>query len=185
MQLAEQTLASSILAQGHFLTLKRDTVVLPNGQQAEREYLEHPGAVAVFAFTAPDTVLLVEQFRYPLHRTFLEVPAGKIDAGETPLATAQRELQEETGYQAASWYALGEAHPCIGYSNERIMYFVAEDLTWVGQNLDEGEFLNVKPYSINTLQQLALQAKISDSKTITGLFWLNAFLSGALARERL
>ena len=102
------------------LTVKRDQVRLPNGNTSQREYVIHPGAVVVVPILPNGNVVLEKQFRYALHQVFIELPAGKIDAGEDILITGQRELLEETGYSASDWVKLGHQHPCIGYSNEII-----------------------------------------------------------------
>src|SRR5690606_27743593 len=135
-----------------------------------REYIRHPGAVVVVA-SLPDGRLVFErQFRYPLGRAFLELPAGKIDPGEPILACAQRELREETGYIARAWEHLGVMHPCIGYSDERIEIFLARELEAVGHAWDEGEFLEVLSLGVDDAEAAVHEGRITDGKTICALF---------------
>jgi ADP-ribose pyrophosphatase len=155
---------------GALLNVHRDTVQLPSGASAIREYIVHPGAVLIVP-VLPDGRLVVErQFRYPLHRVVIEFPAGKLDAGESPLATAQRELTEETGYVAARWTHLGLIHPTVSYSTEAIEFFIAEDLTHVGQQLDDGEFLDVAEMTVAELLAALDHGELTDAKTVAALF---------------
>lgn len=168
--LQEITLDSELVFDGALLKVHRDRVRLPNGGESRREYIRHPGAVVIVA-TLPDGRMIFErQFRYPLGRAFLELPAGKIDAGEPILACAQRELREETGYVAAEWRHLGVMHPCIGYSDERIEIFYASGLSHVGHAWDEGEFLEVLSLSVDEAEASIHQGGITDGKTIAALF---------------
>jgi ADP-ribose pyrophosphatase len=169
-RLREQTLASDEVYRGRLLHIRRDRVRLPNGLESTREYIAHPGAVVIMAMLENGDVLFERQFRYPLRQTFLELPAGKIDPGETPEAAARRELREETGYQAANWRRLGVIHPCIGYSDESITVFQAEALdACSGQQLDAGEFLEVTRLSRATLRQKIISGEITDAKTLAAL----------------
>ncbi len=154
---------------GRLLKVQVDRVRLPDGNEAIREYVRHPGAVAVVALLDNGKLLFERQFRYPLGRVFLEIPAGKIDAGEDILACAVRELREETGYEAADWRYLGVIHPCIGYSDERIEFFLARDLFHVGHALDEEEFLEVIEMSVQDAYAATLDGRITDGKTIAAL----------------
>ncbi len=167
----ETPVSSELVFDGRLLQVRRDTVRLPDGGEATREYIHHPGAVMILAQPDPDTVVLERQFRYPLRRHFIELPAGKIDAGEAPLATAQRELREECGYIAGEWRHLATLHPCIGYADERIELYLARDLRQVGNALDAGEFLEV--IEVPLVQALAWvrDGTITEAKAITGLLW--------------
>ncbi|WP_182075396.1 NUDIX domain-containing protein [Deefgea sp. CFH1-16] len=120
---------------------------------------------------ADGRLLLERQFRYPLDRVFIEFPAGKLDAGEDPLACAQRELLEETGYSAASWEYLGVIHPIISYTDEEIKLYLARDLTAGERQLDDGEFLESITMSMSELIAGVLDGRITDAKTIVGVFW--------------
>lgn len=171
--LIESGIASETVFKGRLLEVRKDRVLLPNGQESLREYIVHPGAVVVLAFLPNGNLLFERQFRYPLRRVFLELPAGKIDAGEAILDTARRELQEETGYVASEWEHLGVMHPCIGYSDERIEIFAARGLHMVGdQQLDHNEFLDVLELSPGEARQAVWDGRITDAKTISALYWL-------------
>jgi ADP-ribose pyrophosphatase len=168
--LEERCLESEKVFSGRLLDVRRDRVVLPDGNQATREYIRHPGAVVVIP-VLPDGRLIVErQFRYPLRRAFLELPAGKIDPGEPILDCARRELREETGYEASEWLHLGVMHPCIGYSDERIEIFLARGLSEVGHARDEEEFLELHPMSVAEVEEAVYDGRITDSKTIAAFF---------------
>lgn len=176
--LTETGLASETVFAGRLLTVLRDTVRLPDGKQGVREYVRHPGAVAIVAVLADGRLVFERQFRYPLRRAFLEVPAGKIDPGEDILACARRELREEAGYEAARWDHLGVMHPCIGYADERIELFLARDLVEVGNALDDGEFLELLTLSPQEAEAAVLDGRITDGKTIAALFRALPLLRG-------
>lgn len=168
--LIETELTSESVFDGVLLHVRRDTVGLPNQQQSIREYIRHPGAVAIVARLENGELLLERQFRYPLRQVFIEIPAGKIDPGEEPLATAQRELREETGYIALEWRHLGTMHPCIGYSDERIEVFEARGLSIQGEKqLDHNEFLDVFSLPIEEVKAMIRRGELTDAKTITAL----------------
>lgn len=138
--LKETATSSEVVYEGIFLHMKRDQVLLPDGQTALREYLTHPGAVAIVPILSDGRVLLERQYRYPIGQAVIEMPAGKLDPNEDPLACAKRELQEETGYQAKKWEFLGRIHPVISYSNEFIDIYLAQDIEPGQANLDDEEF---------------------------------------------
>lgn len=163
---------------GQLLKLQEDTVRLPDGKLTRREWVRHPGAVVMIALLDDHTVVLERQYRYPLQRHFLELPAGKIEAGEAPLATAQRELREECGYEAANWRHFSTLHPCIGYSDERMEFFLARNLREVGRTLDDGEFLEVVPMALADALRLVAAGEITDIKTVVGLLWLQSGAAG-------
>nr|WP_218645015.1 NUDIX hydrolase [Aquitalea sp. LB_tupeE] len=171
---------TALVYEGGFLQVHKDKVLLPDGAEASREYILHPGAVAILALTADRQLVLERQYRYPAGRVFVEIPAGKIDPNEAPALTARRELLEETGYRAGRWLHLGTAYPCIGYSNEQISYYLAEDLELGERELDEGEFLEVFTLPLEQVMQMTLSGEICDSKSIVGLHWLAAHLDGRL-----
>jgi ADP-ribose pyrophosphatase len=168
----EHRITSESVFDGKLLHVRRDTVRLPDGTQATREYIVHPGAVLILALLDAQTLIMERQYRYPGQNHFIELPAGKKEPGEDALLTAQRELEEETGYRARSWQKLTTTHSSIGYSTEHIDYFIARDLTHVGAKLDEGEFLEVMSVKISDAMDWIKQGKITDIKTIAGLFWL-------------
>jgi ADP-ribose pyrophosphatase len=133
--------------------------------------------VAIIALLDNGNLIMERQFRYAPQREFIELPAGKIDHGEETLLTAQRELLEETGYVAREWTHLATAWPCIGFSDEKMEYYLARGLTHQGRQLDEGEFLEVFELSPAEAIEWIRLGKITDSKTIVGLFWLEKTLS--------
>lgn len=171
----ESTLSSKTVYHGRLLHVLEDEVRLADGRTARREYVRHPGAVMIMPFLDRDTVVLVRQFRYPLARHFYEIPAGKIDPGEKPLQTAQRELREECGYDARKWRHLTTIHPCIGYSDERIELYLARGLTHVAHAPDGGELLEAVPMKMAAALRWVKEGKISDEKTVIGLLWADKF----------
>lgn len=176
--LTEKQLSTSNVYDGRLLHVREDQVVLPNGNTTTREYIVHPGAVVVVPLLDNGDVLMVRQFRYPLNREFHELPAGKIDSGEDVLACGQRELLEETGYAAQDWRFLTTIHPCIGYSDERILIYLAQELSDHGHRRDEDEFLENVRLPLDTALEWVRDGTISDVKTIIGLFWAEKIRQG-------
>ena len=179
--LIEHRVQQEELLQGHFLHVLRDTVRLPNQNLATREYVVHPGAVMVIPMLdTPEGLRLVmeRQFRYPVGQVMTEFPAGKLDPGEDPWLCAQRELLEETGYTARHWARAGVLHPVIAYSTEVIEIWFAKDLTLGERQLDADEFLDVFTASPAELMAACQQGRLTDSKTLTGLLWLQNVQSG-------
>jgi ADP-ribose pyrophosphatase len=176
MDLQESCIESSVVYEGCLLHVKKDNVRLPDGSASVREYITHPGAVAVLALNDNGNLIMERQYRYGPRREFFEIPAGKIDHGEDTLVTGQRELLEETGYVASEWLHLATTWPCIGYADERIEYYLARGLTKQLQTLDEGEFLEVFELSLTDALEWIRVGKINDSKTIIGIFWLEKHL---------
>lgn len=170
--LAEKKISGEGVYDGIFLKMKRDTVSLPDGQHAVREYLEHPGAVAILAVLDDGRILLERQYRYPIAQAVIEIPAGKLNTGEDPLLCAQRELQEETGYTAKHWSKIRRIHPVISYSTEFIDIYLAEGLSPGPARLDEEEFLDVFAAPLEELLHWVEMGKITDVKTIISTYWL-------------
>ena len=185
--LIETKLKSQALFSGHFLHAFRDTVALPDGSETTREYVTHPGAVMIIAMLEepgqPLRLVMERQYRYPVQQVMIEFPAGKLDPKELTIQCAQRELFEETGYRAKEWAKAGVMHPVISYSTEFIEVWFAKDLSLGERQLDEGEFLEVFLQTPESLQEDCLNGKVTDAKTLTGMFWLQNVLQGKHALE--
>lgn len=166
MELKEERKSSQLIYRGRILTLRRDTVTLPNGREAVREVAEHPGGVGILALDGENRAALVRQYRYAFGRAMWEIPAGKREPGEEPLATARRELQEEVGASAAHWQALGEIIPSPGCYGERLWLYLARELTLGRTHPDEDEFLELQWMPLEELTEKCLAGEIQDAKTI-------------------
>lgn len=181
--LIEEQLASVELFKGNFLHAFRDTVALPDGATASREYVVHPGAVMIIPLVEEASgeikVVLERQFRYPVGQVMIEFPAGKLDPGEDSQLCAQRELREETGYSATEWARAGVLHPVISYSTEFIDIWFARGLNSGERQLDQGEFLDVFTATPTDLLQWCRDGRVTDAKTLTAALWLQNVLSGA------
>jgi ADP-ribose pyrophosphatase len=176
--LRETRIDGELAYDGHFLKVTRDRIRLPDGSETVRELIRHPGAVVILPLLPDGRVLLERQFRYPNDRVFIEFPAGKIDPGEDALATAKRELEEETGYTATEWDFVCTIHNAIAYSDEHLDIFLARNLTEGEARLDEGEFLELFSATIPELLDMVKRGEITDVKTIIGTFWLEKFAAG-------
>jgi len=168
---SEQPRSSRTVYAGRLLTVKEDVVALPDGASATREYVLHPGAAVIIPLIDHDTLLLEHQYRYPVRRHLLELPAGRIEANESPEQAARRELLEETGYVAQDWRFLTTLHPCVGYSDERIELFLARDLSFQGHPGEDDEFIETVTLPIDTALERILAREITDLKTMLGVFW--------------
>lgn len=167
--LIEETLSSEIIYQGILLDVRSDKARLPDGSESQREWIKHPGACAVIPVFEDGSIQMIRQFRYPLGRIFLEVPAGKIDAEEAIEKTARRELLEETGLESTHLEYCGHFFPCIGYSDEVIHVFVAWDLSVKESGLDEDEFVTPVRVPFAEALEYAREGLLGDSKTICSL----------------
>ena len=176
--LRETRIEGGEVYRGIFLAVQRDRARLPDGSEAGREYVRHPGAVMVVALCDDGRLVVERQWRYPLARAFTEFPAGKIDPGEPPLACAVRELAEETGYAAAEWARAGVLHNAIGYSDEAIEIWFARGLTLGERRLDAGEFLDVMLCPLEDLEDQAARGELTDAKTLIGMLWLTHVRTG-------
>jgi ADP-ribose pyrophosphatase len=176
--LTETGVAFAQVYRGHFLDVRRDTVRLPDGSEAAREYIVHPGAVMVVPLLADGRLLMERQYRYPMGRVMLEFPAGKLEAAEDPLLCAMRELAEETGYRAGQWARAGILHNAIAYSTEGIEVWFARDLSEGTRQLDDGEFLELTTATEAELDALAHRGELTDAKTLIGLLWLKQWRAG-------
>jgi ADP-ribose pyrophosphatase len=174
----ETCIRSRLVYDGKLLKVHEDEVRLPDGSVSKREYIRHQGASMIVAFIDERTVLLERQFRYPLRRHFIELPAGKIDPGEDPLDTAKRELREECGYVASEWRHLATLHPCIGYADERIELYLARALTPAPGGLDDGEFLEVLQVPVEEALRWVREGRITEAKAMTGLLWAEKLIRG-------
>ena len=181
--LIERKQDSVELFKGRFLHAFGDTVKLPDGGIAIREYLVHPGAVMVIPLLDDGRLLMERQFRYPVQQVMIEFPAGKIDKGEEPLTCAKRELLEETGYSAREWARAGVLHPVISYSTEFIDIWFARGLTPGERRLDEGEFLEVFSATPAELSHWCREGKVTDAKTLVAALWIQNVLAGAWALD--
>lgn len=170
---------SELVFKGKLLHAVCDTVLLPDGKTATREYIRHPGAVMAVPLLDDGRIVLVRQYRYPLRRVMIEFPAGKLDAGEGGLACAQRELLEETGYQAAEWALAGVLHAAIAYSDEEIGIWFARGLTLSQAQPDEGEFVEVVTATVPQFLEWCRDGTVTDSKTLTAGLWLQNVLAGS------
>ena len=168
MELAERMVSSQTIFEGHIIKVTLDQAELPNGKLAAREVVYHPGGVAVLALDEAGNVPLVRQFRYPIQRLLLELPAGKLDHGdeEDALEGAKRELSEETGLEAEKWTYLGSMLVSPGFCDEQVHMYLARKLKSSGQHLDEDEFLNVETMAFDELLTQVMDGTIVDAKTV-------------------
>jgi ADP-ribose pyrophosphatase len=172
----EKQLTTTKVFEGVLLHVYQDTVLLPNGNRSIREYIKHPGAAVVIPHLGNHQILLIRQYRYPIRQIVLELPAGKIDPGESPEMTIQRELTEETGYQANWLKPIAPIHTCVGYSDEIIHLYWADQLTPASRLPDADEFIETTTYSISQAMSLVHNGQITDAKTLIGLFWADSII---------
>jgi ADP-ribose pyrophosphatase len=176
--LIEHATGREELLQGHFLHVVRDTVRLPDGGSATREYVLHPGAVAVVPLLDDGRIVLERQYRHATGQVMIEIPAGKLDAGEGALACGRRELLEETGYVAREWAYAFTVYPTVAYSDEAIEIWFARGLVHQGATLDQGEFLEVFSATPQEFLGWCREGRIVDSKTLAAAVWIQNVLAG-------
>jgi len=164
---------------GALLDVRRDVVAMPDGSQATREYVVHPGAVVIVPVLDDGRLVMERQFRYPVGRSMLEFPAGKLDHREPPIECAVRELAEETGYRARLWAVAGVLHNAIGYSTEVIHVLFARGLTAGTRALDDGELIDLVVMSEAELDAACAVGQVTDAKTLIALLWLQKWRGGA------
>ena len=170
--LKESRITTEVVYKGDFLDVRRDEVLLPNGETGTREWINHPGAVVIIPILPNGEIALIKQFRYAARSEFLELPAGKLDEGEDPKACAFRELEEEIGYRAGKMKFIANIHPAIGFANEIMSIYLAEDLKKTNYNRDKDEFIELIPTNMEEALNLVWENKITDVKSIIGLLWL-------------
>ena len=174
-KLKEETLSSNHVFDGVLLQVYVDEVLLPDQTTSTRDWIKHPGASAVVPVFEDGTIMLVKQFRYPPRKLFIEVPAGKIDTGETPYSTAKRELEEESGLSCKHLEQVGSLFPAIGYADEEIFVYVGWGINDIGKQTDDDEFLINYRVSFAEALKMIESGKIKDGKTICALtqtyFW--------------
>jgi len=174
LELCEKTIERDYVFKGKVINVRRDTAQLPNGKLANREVVEHTGGVTIAALTDDDELLFVRQFRYPIGEVLMELPAGKLNVGEDPLAAAARELLEETGAVARNFYDLGWIYTSPGYTTERLYLYAADGLTFKGQHLDEDEFLDVLRVPLTEAVRHSATGGYGDAKTDIAILRLDA-----------
>lgn len=174
--LTEHFVSGGLVFDGSLLKVHRDTVRLPDGSEGHREYIRHPGAVAILALTEDRQLLLERQYRYPPRREFIEIPAGKLEPGEPHLATAKRELAEETGYAAGDWRYLGVIHTAIAYTDEAIHLYLARNLSRAERKLDPGEFLETLVRPFDEALRMIRDGELTDAKSVAALLWVSRFI---------
>ncbi len=170
MNFEEKTLDSKVVYEGKVVTVIRDDVEVADGHKSFREVVLHSGGVVVAALKDNDTILLIKQYRYPLKKVNLELPAGKLEIGENPDEACKRELEEETGYQAKQWQSLGFINTTPGICTEKLYLYLAKDLEFVGEHPDEGEILKCEEYNLSEVFKMINSGEINDAKTICTLF---------------
>lgn len=179
-ELRETQLSSREIFDGRILHVFEDTVRLPNGAAASREYLRHIGAVCVIPVLEDGSVLVERQYRYPVAQVLTEIPAGKLDTkDEDHLLAAQRELREETGATAERWTSLGLFYPACAYSDEAIEMYLAQGLHFGERHLDADEFLNVARVPLTELVEDVMAGRIPDAKTQIAILKADRLLNGA------
>lgn len=165
MELFEKTLDSKEIFNGRILHVVLDDVELPDGKKSKREVVNHPGGVTVAALDEENNLFFVKQFRYPYKEVVLELPAGKLEKGSTPLENGKRELLEETGLEGYSYISLGQVYPSPGYTSEIIHLYACRVKSQNTQQLDEGEFLNVEKMPLDKAVEMVLNNMVPDAKT--------------------
>ena len=169
MRLFEKTIDRTVIYNGKIIDLEVHDIELPDGSTSKRELIYHNGAVAVCAVTPENEVLLVKQFRKPIEKPLLEIPAGKLESGEDRIKAAKRELQEETGYIASDLELITDMYGSPGFSSEKLTIYFANQLTEGEMNLDEDEFVELHKLPIKDVKSILDNKEIADAKTILAL----------------
>ena len=171
MKHEEKTMKSEKVYKGKIINLRVDTVELPDKKYSKREIVEHPGSVGIVAITEDNHMVLVNQFRKPVEKSILEIPAGKIEINEEPKETALRELYEETGYRAGNIEYLFEFYTSPGFSNEKMYLFLATELLEGHAEPEDDEYIEMEKIPLEDLIDMVLRGDIVDSKTIIGIYY--------------
>ncbi|GIO22539.1 NUDIX hydrolase [Oceanobacillus sp. J11TS1] len=176
MQFEEKTVASKQIFSGKIIDLQVDEVKLPNGETAERELVYHPGAVAIIPITEDNKIVLVEQYRKPLERTLIEIPAGKLEKNENPLTAAVRELEEETGYTTTNLSQVTSFYTSPGFANEKVYVYITNDLIKMENPPagDDDEFVQIMEVTLDEAKDLVEEGRIQDAKTNYAILYLHA-----------
>ena len=172
----EKTNSSKVVFKGELLDVRKDEVTLPNGKIALREWIKHPGAICCVPILPDKKIGLIRQYRYALKKHMIEIPAGKLGLGENPENCAKRELEEEIGFKANKISFLTNIHPAIGFADEVMWLYLAENLIKTNTELDDDEFLELIPTKLDDALSMVWDGKITDMKTIIGLVWADKLL---------
>ena len=175
--LKEKTIQTKTIHKGTFLTLNSDKVLLPNGNTSTREWIKHPGAVCCIPILPDGKIGLIKQYRYAVKEQMIEIPAGKLDQNEIPEECALRELEEEIGYRANQLTLLANIHPAIGFTDEKIWLYLAEELTETAQALEASEVLTLQRVPAEDVFTMAENGEISDGKSVCALLRARAALA--------
>ena len=176
-ELKESTISSKKVYDGNFLDVRKDIVNLPDGKTSTREWINHPGAACIIPLMPNGKLALIKQYRYPVKSIMIELPAGKIDAGENPETCALRELEEEIGFSAGKLTFVSKIYPAIGFANEEMSIFLAENLSKSEKKTDHDEFIELLPTTVEDAVRMVWDRKITDVKTIIGILWAERLLS--------
>ena len=172
----EKTLRSKCVFKGSLLDVRKDEVIFPNGSKSTREWINHPGAVCCIPVLDNGDICLIKQYRYAVKKYVIELPAGKLEIGETPIDCAKRELEEEIGFEAKKIRFLTMFYPAVGFVNEEMHLFLAEDLKKTNTNTDDDEFIELVPKTLDQAIEMIYSGDITDAKTIIGLVWAQKLL---------
>ncbi|MBT5856615.1 NUDIX hydrolase [bacterium] len=175
--LRETTMSTTRLYEGRILNLRTDTVTLPDGNEGQREIVEHVPAVTIIPFIRPNKIILIKQWRQATEQVLLEAPAGCMDPGEDPLIAAKRELREETGYDAKNWIKLSAAYMAPGFCDEYMHFYLAEGLTMGATDMDSDEFIDTEEWTIEDLDAKIQNHEINDAKTLLGLLLAKPYIA--------
>lgn len=174
MSMNEKTLSTQKIFEGRVISVQVDDVELPNGKQSKRELVKHPGAVAIIPITSEGKIVMVKQFRKPLEKEIIEIPAGKLEEGELPEVTARRELEEETGYTTNKLEYIQSFYTSPGFADEILYVYVTNELKAMTEKaaLDEDEFVELMEVTLEEAEQLIKEEKIHDAKTVFAVMYL-------------